>query len=115
MVIQKRVKDKIKCSGAREEEEEEGSEVLIAVVVNSSIFWDITSCSPLKAKLIFNGLHGVISQNIELLFFLLRIEVPRAVTMESTVYWFVTPCSLERAGRSSFCQTRIVLFASLTP
>jgi hypothetical protein len=38
-----------------------GSEVLMLVVMKSSMFWDITPCSPLT----FNGLHGVIWQKIE--------------------------------------------------
>jgi hypothetical protein len=37
-----------------------GFEVLTAVVMKSTIFWDIKPCSPLT----LNGLHGVISQTI---------------------------------------------------
>jgi hypothetical protein len=57
-----------------------GFEVLTAVVRNSSVFWDITPCSPLeinqcprwnmpppKRRLTLNGLRGVIWQKIELL------------------------------------------------
>jgi hypothetical protein len=40
-----------------------GSEVLTAVVLKTSILWDITQCSP---DLTFNGLHCIISQKIEL-------------------------------------------------
>jgi hypothetical protein len=44
-----------------------GFEVLIAVVMKSTIFWDIAPCSPLKVhRSTFNGLHGVVSQNIVL-------------------------------------------------
>jgi hypothetical protein len=54
-----------------------GFEVLTAVVTKSSIFSDITPCSPLKAsrhvptklRLNFNGLHGVASQETELFMF----------------------------------------------
>jgi hypothetical protein len=44
----------------------------ISNMKSSSVFWDITPCSSLKfnqlygGKLTFNGLHGVISQKIEL-------------------------------------------------
>jgi hypothetical protein len=49
-----------------------GFEVLAAVVVKSSIFWDITPFSPFevdrrfggKLRSNFNRLHGVISQKI---------------------------------------------------
>jgi hypothetical protein len=37
-------------------------EALTAVVIKSSIFWDIMPC----ILLTFNGLHGVISEKIEL-------------------------------------------------
>jgi hypothetical protein len=39
-----------------------GFEVLTAVVTKSTIYWNITPCSPLNVK----GLHGVISQKTEL-------------------------------------------------
>jgi hypothetical protein len=54
-----------------------GSEVLTAVAMRSSVFWDMKPCSPLKVnrrfgrtcrlyppkhRMTFNGLHGVISQ-----------------------------------------------------
>jgi hypothetical protein len=58
-----------------------GSEVLAAVVMNNSIFWDVTPCSPLKVnrrfegipklhvppkrRLIFTGIRGVVSQKTE--------------------------------------------------
>jgi hypothetical protein len=59
-----------------------GFEVLTAVVMKSSVFWDIMPCSllkvnqhfggtcryfPLKRQLTFHGLQGVISQKIEVL------------------------------------------------
>jgi hypothetical protein len=34
-----------------------GSEVLTAVVMNSSVFWDVTSCSPLKVNRHFGGIE----------------------------------------------------------
>jgi hypothetical protein len=53
-----------------------GFEVLTAVVMKSSVFWDTTLRSPLevnrrfdvhpKRRLTFNGIHGVISQKTEL-------------------------------------------------
>jgi hypothetical protein len=53
-----------------------GSEVLTPVVMKSTVFWDTLPCGPLKVnrlryvppkrQLTFNGLHGVISQNIVL-------------------------------------------------
>jgi hypothetical protein len=59
-----------------------GFEVLRAVIMNTSIFWDITPCSPLKVnrrfggrqrrnvpskrRFTFNGIHGVISKKIGL-------------------------------------------------
>jgi hypothetical protein len=85
---------KLKWATAQKTRNVGSLEVPTAVVMNSSVFWDITQCSPLKAnrrfrrtcrphlqgrgitparnqpiclrRLIFNGLHGVISQNIEL-------------------------------------------------
>jgi hypothetical protein len=33
--------------------------------MKSSIFWDITPCSPLKANLCFVGPYGVISQKTD--------------------------------------------------
>jgi hypothetical protein len=36
-----------------------GSEVLTAVVMKSSIFWNITPCSPLKVNSCLEGIHGV--------------------------------------------------------
>jgi hypothetical protein len=48
-------------------------EVLTVVVMESTIFWDITQCSPLNVtnglqehQFTFNGLHSVISQKIVL-------------------------------------------------
>jgi hypothetical protein len=42
-----------------------GSGVLTAVIMNNSVFWDITPCTPLKISrrrmMTFNRLHGVIS------------------------------------------------------
>jgi hypothetical protein len=34
-----------------------GSEVLTAVVMNSTVFWDITPCSPLKVNQRFGGTY----------------------------------------------------------
>jgi hypothetical protein len=48
-----------------------GCEVLTAVVMKCTIFWDITPCS----RLTLNGLHGVISQKNELLTIILFIFV----------------------------------------
>jgi hypothetical protein len=42
-----------------------GFEFLTAVVIKSSIFWDIMPYSSLKLRLTFNGLHGVISEKIK--------------------------------------------------
>jgi hypothetical protein len=39
--------------------EYEGFEVLTAVVTKSSIFWDITPCSPLKVKRRFGGTYRI--------------------------------------------------------
>jgi hypothetical protein len=60
-----------------------GFEVLTAVVVKSSIFWDVTPCGPFKVNrrfggaypLTFNGLLGVISQKIELLLLVCLISI----------------------------------------
>jgi hypothetical protein len=57
-----------------------GFEILTAVVMRSSIFWDIMPCCPLKANrrfggdilaehpLTYNILNDIISQNIELFY-----------------------------------------------
>jgi hypothetical protein len=37
----------------------EGFEVLTAVVMNSTIFWDITPCSPLSVNPRFGGTYGL--------------------------------------------------------
>jgi hypothetical protein len=62
--------------------------------MKSSIFWDITSCSPLRVnrrfggicrlrrRLTFNNLYGVVSQKIELFIYESIFKAP-AVTLES--------------------------------
>jgi hypothetical protein len=62
-------------------------EVLSAVVMKSSVFWDITPCSPLKVnqhlrgtcQLAFNRLHNIISQKIEL--FITTTSCPFAISI----------------------------------
>jgi hypothetical protein len=49
-----------------------GSEVFTAVIMKISVVWDVTPCCPLKlnqrlSRLTFSGLHGTVSQKIELL------------------------------------------------
>jgi hypothetical protein len=36
-----------------------GFEVLTAVVMKSTIFWDVTPCSPLKVNRCFGGTYGL--------------------------------------------------------
>jgi hypothetical protein len=56
-----------------------GFEVLTAVVMKSSIFWDITPCSPLKVNPI--GEHCI------------GFKLLTAVVMKSYTLWDITPCS----------------------
>jgi hypothetical protein len=44
-----------------------GFEVLTAVVMNSTIFWDITPCSPLRVNRRFGGTYGLHLQSRALL------------------------------------------------
>jgi hypothetical protein len=43
-----------------------GFEVLTAVVMKSSVFWDITPCSPLKVNRHFGGTYRLHLQNIRI-------------------------------------------------
>jgi hypothetical protein len=66
-------------------------EVLTAVVVKSSIFWDITPCSPLSVNRRFGGtcrLHHLDNKQTSVGFGVLT-----ALVMKRTIFWDITPCS----------------------
>jgi hypothetical protein len=64
-----------------------GCEVLTAVVMKSFIFWDITAVWSIESHLTFprNGLHGVISQKIELF----DIHLFHSIGKVALILWFV--------------------------
>jgi hypothetical protein len=67
-----------------------GIEVLTAVVMKSSIFWDITPCSPLKVNQCFGGtsrlylqVRRIGPQNIELFYRRTKTEFPRQCLVQT--------------------------------
>jgi hypothetical protein len=63
-----------------------GFEVLTAVIMKSTIFWNVTLCSPLKV----NGLHSVICQKIILfnITFAVFWNIMLYCTILSHVTWY---------------------------
>jgi hypothetical protein len=63
-----------------------GSEVLTAVVMKSSIFWDTTTCSPLKVNRRFGATYGSLLHESFLLVSLLKPEVEGYIFLQNGLH-----------------------------